>query len=247
MPIEKPYRRICRQRFAGRYSDDGDGDYVRHPKYAQSPEQYVRAFLVIQKDLLNLFDYVEPADANLDCYSYRTHELLLRACVEVEANCKAILSENRYSRSGEWNMGDYKKIEAASRLSGYEVAMPVWHGVRNIRRPFAAWAVGGKLPWYEAYHSTKHDRHNRFHLANFGSVLDAVCGLVALLSAQFITFDFSPGPNLLDLGGVADGRESAIGGYFRVKFPNNWPDDERYIFDWEAMKGEADPFQNFPF
>jgi hypothetical protein len=68
-----------------------------HPKYAQSPEHYVRAFLMILNDLQEILDFVEPADQNLSCYSYRIHALLLRACIEVEANCKAILKENRYS------------------------------------------------------------------------------------------------------------------------------------------------------
>ena len=75
--------------------------------------QYIRAFLLIQKDLLELFDYVEPADQNLDCYSYRIHELHMRACIEVEAHCKAILSENNYvnpDKSSEWwNVKDYRK------------------------------------------------------------------------------------------------------------------------------------------
>jgi hypothetical protein len=36
-----------------------------HPKFAVDPHHYVRAFLVLQKDLLELFDYIEPADKNL--------------------------------------------------------------------------------------------------------------------------------------------------------------------------------------
>jgi hypothetical protein len=75
-------------------------------------------FLILLKDLQELFDYVEPADKNLSCYSYRIHALSRRACVEVEANCKAILKENGYTKSGDWNMGDYKKIEKTHLLSG---------------------------------------------------------------------------------------------------------------------------------
>jgi hypothetical protein len=45
--------------------------YVYHPKFAVAPEQYVRAFELIQKDLIELFDYVAPSDINLVCYSYR--------------------------------------------------------------------------------------------------------------------------------------------------------------------------------
>ena len=88
-----------------------------HPEFAESPEHYVRAFLLLQKDLHDLFDYVEPADTNLQCFSYRIHALLLRACVEVEANCKAILKENGYKRVGDWSMRDNRKIRDPSPLS----------------------------------------------------------------------------------------------------------------------------------
>src|SRR5438552_391732 len=111
MAVTKPYRRTCRA-FAktGSYSDGYRSLYVQHPRYAQSPEHYVRAFHLLLKDMLELFDYIEPAYKNRNCYSYRVHELLLRACVEVEANCKAILTENAYAKASNMNMDDYKKI-----------------------------------------------------------------------------------------------------------------------------------------
>ena len=131
VPVDRPYRRTCRQFVDGDYTEGGRSGYIRHPKFAQSPEQYVRGFLILLKDLKDLFDYVEPADKNLACYSYRIHALLLRACVEVEANCKAILKENGYSRSGDWNMGDYRKIEKTHFLSAYEVKVPNWSGTKS--------------------------------------------------------------------------------------------------------------------
>jgi hypothetical protein len=242
MPVDRPYRRTCRQFVDGHYSEGGRWQYVLHPKYAQSPEHYVRAFLILLKDLRELFDYVEPADGNLSCYSYRIHSLLLRACVEVEANCKAILTENGYRRSGDWNMGDYRKIEKTHLLSGYEVLVPNWNGTGSIRKPFAAWASVGSLPWYRAYNTTKHDRHERFADATFDQMLDACCGLLVLLSAQFETNDFSPEESVLTIEGRGDGMESGIGGFFRVRFPNNWPIDLRYDFDWQQLKNEPDPF-----
>ena len=214
-----------------------------HPKFAESPEHYVRAFLILLKDLQELFDYVEPADKNLVCYSYRIHALLLRACVEVEANCKAILKENGYSKAGDWNMGDYKKIEKTHLLSAYEVKVPNWSGTRATRSPFSAWASGGSLPWYQVYNTTKHDRHSQFEEATFEHLIDASCGLLVLLSAQFETNDFSPGNTLLAVGGPDDGMQSGIGRYFRVRFPNNWPNDLRYDFDWQRLKSEPDSFQ----
>jgi hypothetical protein len=167
--IPKPFRRNVRQFLDGSYSEGGRWRYVRHPAFAQHPDKYVRAFLLIQKDFQALFDYIEPADANLPCYSFRTHELLVRTCIEVEANFKAILLENGFARPGDWNMQDYRKVNRTHRLSSYQVKVPYWHGVGSIRTPFAAWdgAAGGGLSWYQAYNAKKHDRHAEFNRANF--------------------------------------------------------------------------------
>lgn len=246
MPVNRPYRRTCRQFVNGSYTASGNGRYIIHPMFARSPEHYVRAFLLLLKDLQELFDYVEPAEKNLACYSYRIHALLLRACVEVEANCKAILSENGYARAGDWNMGDYKKVERTHLLSAYEVKVPNWSGAQAVRTPFSAWATGAPLPWYQAYNTTKHDRHSKFEDATFGQMLDACCGLLVVLSAQFETKDFSPGNDVITMEGRGDGMESGIGGYFRVRFPN-FPPDMRYDFDWKSLQGDADPFQTFDY
>jgi hypothetical protein len=197
------------------------------------------------KDVQHLFDYVEPSDANLPCYSYRIHELLLRTCVEVEANCKAILSDNGYTRSGDWNLTDYRKIEASHRLSCYLVKFPFWHGPSLTRTPFAAWASGGSLPWYNAYNAIKHDRHNAFSQATFQHLTDAFAGLLAILSSQFYTHDFSPAGDFIVSEGPDDGMESGIGGYLRVKFPDDWQAGDRYDFEWDAIKSDSDPFQEY--
>jgi hypothetical protein len=221
MPVNHPYRRTCRQFVDGSYTEGGRWRYMIHPKFAQAPEHYIRAFLLLLKDLQELFDYIEPADKNLLCYSYRVHALLLRACVEVEANCKAILKENGYSKTSDMNMGDYKKIDKTHLLSLYQVKAPSWSGSQVLRTPFLAWSTGGPLPWYQAYNTTKHDRHTEFEEATFGHLIDACCGVLVLLSAQFETNDFSPGNTLLAVGGPDDGMKSGIGDYFRVKFPDN--------------------------
>src|SRR3989337_3214548 len=146
MDVNRPYRRTCRKFIDGRYSEGDCGKYMIHPEYAQSPSHYVRAFLLLLKDLQELFDYIEPADNNLTCYSYRIHSLLLRACVEFEANCKAILSENGYTKASDMNMRDYRKINETHRLSSYQVKIPYWNGTEDIRTPFSTWSTGNPLP-----------------------------------------------------------------------------------------------------
>jgi hypothetical protein len=126
--------------------------------------------------------------------------------------------------------------------------MPLWHGARNVRKPFDAWTTQRDLlPWYQAYNEAKHDRHNNFPRSNFETLISAVSGLVALLSSQFIRFDFQPAVLGLEYGAPDGEFEGAIGGYFHVKFPKDWSSDDRYSFDWETLSAGPRPFQALTF
>ena len=251
MSLPRPYRRTCRQFVDGTYGDLGKRMYIQHPKFAKDPEHYVRAFVLIQRDLLEIFEYIEPAERNLPCYSFRTHALHMRARIEIEANCTAILKENGYGRGGNWNMkDDYQKIQSSHRLSEYEVKFPVWTGVGDTRRPFSPGAPeirsrGTKPTIRPSMTVTTNSRWPTSRI-----LLEAIAGLVVVLSAQFDTHDFSPaapGLALSGYGGPPAGYDNAIGGYFLVKFPDNWPTVDRYDFDWDRIKSDADPFANFAF
>ncbi len=249
MGINLPYKRTARVFTDNTYSNSGRWMYVLHEKYAESPDNFVRAFQLIQKDVLELFNFVEPSDTNLNTHSHRIHGLLLRTCVEVEANCTAILRENGYNRSGNWNMSDYKKIEQSHYLSQFEVKVPNWLGADDVRKPFFSWASGDSLDWYTAYNNTKHDRHLNFSQANFNNLIDAVTGLAALLASQFLDHDFSPAGMSLSVnpGGPSDGFESSIGGFFRLKYPTNVPNAERYNFEYSDIDFTNDIFQYFSY
>jgi|NGEPerStandDraft_6_1074524.scaffolds.fasta_scaffold85377_1 hypothetical protein len=256
MSVTRPYYRTCRQFSDGSYSEGGRWRYIVHPKYAKSPQHYVRAFLLIQKDVQALFDYVEPADANLKCFSFRIQELLFRACVEVEANLRAIILENGYEKKNkkghDLNLNikdDYVKLENTHRLSSYKAKVPLWHGSKSIRIPFENWGPEHPSPaWYRAYNKSKHDRYNEFEGATFEQMIDAVCGLFVVLSSQFHTQDFAPGAShLVTEDQVGDGMENGIGDYFRVYFPDDWPADDRYEFDWETIKNDQNPFRTIDY
>src|SRR5262245_5344883 len=130
MPIMKPFKRAYRPIVAG-HRDEHQTHYIQDDRFAEEPQHYIQAFKVIEKDMLELFDYVDPADRNEDCYSFRIHELHMRTCIEVEANCKAILIENKYSKANDLNMDDYKKLDATHKLSAYGVKFPIWRGTNS--------------------------------------------------------------------------------------------------------------------
>ena len=245
--VKRPYHRTVRAFANGTYTG-GDQRYVLHPKFAQDTDMYARGFLLLQKDLGELFEYIEPSDQNGQCYSFRIHELLLRACVELEANCKAILKENGYRKSGYWTMSDYKKINVSHHLSSFDVQLPVWQGTKKIRKPFEIWGSDGRLPpWYQAYNETKHDRHIGFAKATLDHLIDAVCAVVTMLCAQISTAQYD---YLMTVSGPPGDFQTVIGRYFSVRFPDDWPEEERYDFsnEWSAyLRHEDDPFQNFPY
>lgn len=236
MGLLKPYKRTVRQLKDGSYSNSGNSGYLKHPDYAKSPEKYIRSFLLIQNDIKKLFEYIEPADKNKEAYSHRIHELFIRVCIEVEANCKAILRENGYNNKKNWTMNDYRLIEKTHKLSEYEVLLPRWDGKYGYYKPFGNWlSEKGKLSWYQYYHDVKHDIHSNFKHANIENLIEATSGLVALLSSQFLAEDFSHGTILLSVGGPENRMESAIGDYFNVKYPQ-WAEDDTYDFQWSEIK-----------
>jgi hypothetical protein len=227
---------------------------IRHPAYADRPHRWVRAFLLLQQDLVQYLENVEPADGNLLTYSLRGADLLVRTCVEVEANLTAILRANTYSKPGRLNMADdYFKVEKSHFLSQYEIQFPYWDGSQRIRRPFEAWATGryAQLPWYGAYNMVKHDRAESLPDATFLQLTDAWCGLAVILTAQFLFEDFAPGHDTLALegnGGIFDREfEPAIGSFLGVKLPGDVPVRERYEFTWSDLRGQDNPFAKFDY
>jgi len=246
MPFDKPFHRNWRAVKDGRNSGYSSSAYQADPQYAREPLHYVRAYLLIQRDLERLFEYVEPSEETLPAYSYRTHELLMRSCIEVEANFKAILAENLYvparNASGRdiLNIGIYSKVNLTHHLSSYEVILPMWNGPRRVWRPFEIWATDRGQPpsWYQAYNASKHDRRNDFKRANFEALMGAVAGLLVLMSAQFGREDFAAGNSPLSITDSPYEFEAALGSLFRIQFPNDWSDEEIYDFDWAVLQNQ---------
>src|SRR5579859_2933382 len=101
-----------------------------------------------------VFRYVHPA-GNLNAFGHEVRQLLILACTEVEAQCKAVLRENHYVRLAKdkvtkqkvpiderwWNIRDYRKTSRPLLLAGYKVRLR-GHPDLPLLHPFAAWAAG---------------------------------------------------------------------------------------------------------
>lgn len=253
MSVTKPYRRTCLPMVKGGWDDD----YIQHVKFAKDRSHYIQSFYVLEKDVREIFDYVEPCDQNKDVFSIRIHSLFMRACIEAEANFKAILRENGYTKKDKkgktkpekyWTIDDYKKVNQSHFLSDYQICFPTWRTGRKDFTPFLDWnTAGGALRWYQAYNASKHDRHTSFDKATLENLVQAFLGVLVLLTAQFHKHNFYPQDGFLSFAGPGDGLEIGISQYFPIILPSNIPPNSCYDFDWDSIKDEPDPFQNYPY
>src|SRR3972149_5231751 len=264
--IDKPYRRIIRP-FSLSTNVEGvsseqdpylQGDpfwegstkdhyFDNRDEYAPEYTSLIRAYRIIEKDLIRILDFIEPSNANLSTYSHRLYEILLRACTEFETNCKGILEANEYSKSGYCNISDYCKINASSRLSDYELRIGIWHDDKKTFRPFSDWAEKDKsLSWYQDYNTVKHNRSGQFKLAKLENVLMAISGVLVLLFSQFHFRCFCVYPEFA-LYQLRAGWYASDHSIFEIKPPQNWTEDEHYNFDWSKLSTESERFGTYGF
>lgn len=255
--LSKPFKRIIRPFYtdgiknvnaAYNYELSSDSRFFTDEKYASDRQELCRAYLLIIKDLLKLFEYIEPAENNLIAYSHRTYELLLRASTEFETNCKRILEENGYSSNrGRLGIKDFYKINQSSKLGSYEIVLKEWYPNEKRLQPFLNWKNGHhSLPWYQAYNNVKHDRHKNFQDASLENVLLATSGLYAILFSQFFLYTH----NTIDVGYETFNDDKEIlemNSIFTVVPPNEWTSEECYNFEWDNIKNTSNPFETYQY
>ena len=73
-------------------------------------------------------------------------------------------------------------------------------------------------------------------------------GAQVILSSQFCHEDFSAGSDVLAIGGgYYDNMSPAIGSLFRISYPTDWKDEEKYDFDWSDLQNEAVRFEKIDY
>ena len=258
MGLSKPYYRIARPKA---YIPN----YVTDDRYAFDRLQLSRAYVNIEKQLRDIFNHIEPAEANKNTFSFELYTLLLRACTEVELNCKEILEANGATPQGQFfTMNDYMKLEKSSLLSKYTAVFPNWRQKNSLTkkveyvkkefRPFANFdTVIAKSPdWYGAYNQVKHNREDNLEKANLENCMNAVAGILVLLYSQFgsqcIETYGSSGVSFIDFDEDYDDLFDADV-IFEINPPQitDWDAAELYDFNWNVLESSPEPFEKFNF
>lgn len=248
--ITKPYYRISRPFSDGEYLSSLENTYLISNEYANDRISLIRSFHIICKDLMEIFDYIDSHDANLNTFSHRIYELFLRASTEFESNCKGILKANDYSNSGNnINICDYFKLNKLLKLNEYEVGLNFWQPNVKIIKPFQEWnsEIYTPLTWYQKYNSVKHHRSLNFSDANLDNLLNSIASVFIMLHSQFNIFTF--GPYQPQSFVITDdyGFEYIDSSIFKIKKPVFTEEDGIYHFDWSTLKNTSNPFDKYNF
>ncbi len=243
MSHSKPYPRIFLPR-KNRSIMDND-DYLSDSRYIDKQESasFINAARIIVKDYYEIMEYVEPVDANKSVFSHRIYELLLRTATEFEAGCKGVLLSNGYPKKDNLNMADYHKISNLMKLDKYEISSQLWSPTKRIC-PLAEWGSSHALTWFQAYNQAKHNRYQSFNKASLEHLYQGICSLIVILAAQFpnsIGYISSSG-----LSFTTDNDDELLTEVFTIKYPH-FTDDEKYDFDWTALKTTSTPFALYSF
>lgn len=251
MAFAKPFYRNVRGMLPGPNAGYSGVGFITDPEYALDPAHYVRAASLIIDDLREIFEFVEPSPEGECAFSYRIHALLMRTCIEIEANFKAIFYAHNFNPGPRVRLDirQFRRIDATHHLSSYEVELPMWNGSSRIWKPFEPWhEFRGRtaqpnscvLKWYQAYNASKHNRQHEFRASNLGVLIESVAALLVVVSSQFksVSFDARAGYLSLESGPW----EPSIGDLFRIKYPDDWSDEEAYAFNWSELKLEPDRF-----
>lgn len=150
--------------------------------YHRDLQGHFTAYCLLTTDLQKLFEYIEPRTDNLQCYSHRTYELLVRASTEVESLFKLIFRVIGLP-TNKTTIIQYGMIGRDLGLQVYRMSV-AGHALLPLH-PFASFASTDRErvspPWYKAYNDVKHNRNEAFHQATLENVLGAVAGVAILV------------------------------------------------------------------
>lgn len=241
MHIEKPYRRIYRPETTLFSGGDFENNYIVDQRNTKDLWTNYRAMRLLEKDIHLLFEFVEPANENANCFSSRSYDLLIRACTEFESQCKIVLISNGYNKKGNFNILDYYKLNKAMRLSEYSVHYSFWRDTGKTFYPFKQWEKDHTLSWFQDYNKVKHNRFIEFQKANIINLMLAFSGLLCLLYAQFGFYGITTASSI----SRAERGVRVSDTPFWIS-PPNW-EHEHYNFEWKKLVTFPDPYKFFDF
>ena len=137
-------------------------------------------YLMLEKDFMNTFQYVEPSVENNSAYSKEYNKLLLSIGSEIDVVFKELCKkiENKNSSDVEnYNITNYMNV--ISNYNNFSNENCTNLVTREIISPFTEW-INSKTPlWWKNYNHLKHDRlsNDNIKLGNYLNVKESLSAL----------------------------------------------------------------------
>lgn len=145
----------------------------------------LRLEAVVQR-AIEVCRYVQAEEANFLAFGDAIKDVIISACIEIEAQWRAILMENN-ALPERPTTGDYVKMAQPMRLKEYAIEWIDFPWLEQWK-PFAGWDPARptqSISWYDGYNKLKHDAYGQLVRANLKSMLEAVSALAIMFVAQF--------------------------------------------------------------
>ena len=132
-------------------------------------------FLVLESDLQHLARYIEYSSKNDRVFSQEISHIFLATSSEVDVVLKALCKQIDTSFKGE-NITSYRKFlnPRFPKISRLSVNLPRYG--RNLI-PWDNWRGNKKPIWWDDYNKVKHNRDEKYELANLKNAIASLAGL----------------------------------------------------------------------
>ncbi len=145
--------------------------------------KYWDYYLVLERDLMETFRYVDFSEANMKTNSIEFASIILATCAEIDMVFKQVCMLLGVRKCK--NIKNYREAILTNRPEFNSRERKTPYSEEPIK-PFRDWSLQhGKNPdWWRAYNKIKHERYISFHRA---SLKNAILSLAAL---QIVLFEF---------------------------------------------------------
>lgn len=147
-------------------------------------QQYIRVhwrqYRLLEDDLIQLSNYVDFRQANLNTCSNRIAMLLVSTCALIDSTMREL-----YELDSTANMKSIANLLLNDPMFNCDTAIRVLPSLANgmILKPWSSLASGinGMVPsWWKAYNSLKHDRFRNYEQGTLENLLTAMSGLYSV-------------------------------------------------------------------
>lgn len=163
--------------------------------YAEAHWDY---YLLLEDDLREILEYIEPCNDNFQTYGPKLVKLLLAAGSEIDVAFKDLIRikdpEALNMRGDRVNMSFFRKFAQTNLCQEF---FGVETGIARSQFsciPWDAWWKTSKgntdpiptessLPWWTAYNNVKHHRTENYNQATLNNVLEAMAALFILIGS----------------------------------------------------------------